>query len=78
MGFDTNSPKAGEILASVVIAPTDHVFPVPKVKLQDTIETKEYKISLNVLGLRELQSTGLLPVKKPFIKFRIKSLLPPD
>ena len=31
-----------------------------------------------MLGLRELQSAGLLPVKKAYVKFRIKSLLPPD
>jgi len=39
---------------------------------------KEYSVDLNVLGLRELESFGLMPIKKPFIKFRIKSLLPPD
>jgi hypothetical protein len=78
LGFDDQSPKGGEILCSVVIAPADHIFPVPTLKLKDTVTTKEYKIELNVLGLRELQSTGLLPVRKPFIKFRIKSLLPPD
>jgi hypothetical protein len=31
-----------------------------------------------VLGLRDLQSFGLMPVKKPFIKFNLKSLLPPE
>jgi hypothetical protein len=38
----------------------------------------DYEIELNILGLRELQSGGILPVKKPFIKFNLKSLLPPD
>ena len=33
---------------------------------------------INVLGLRNLVSPGLLPVKKPFIKFSVKSLLPSD
>ncbi len=40
--------------------------------------TKEYDLELNVLGLRQLESFGLMPIKKPFIRFRIKSLLPPD
>ena len=31
-----------------------------------------------VLGLRNLQSAGILPVKKAFIKFNCKSLVPPD
>lgn len=30
------------------------------------------------MGLRNLQSFGLLPVKKPFIKFNLRSLLPPE
>ena len=46
--------------------------------LYESIEYKEYTIEINVLGLRYLQSCGLLPVKKPFIKFNIKSLLPPE
>ena len=31
-----------------------------------------------VLGLRQLESFGLMPIKKPFVKFRVKSLLPPE
>lgn len=30
-----------------------------------------------ILGLRELQSPGILPVKKAFINFGLKSLVPP-
>ena len=29
-----------------------------------------------VLGLRQLQSTGILPVKKAFITFNVKNLAP--
>ena len=29
-------------------------------------------------GLRDLQSFGLLPIKKPYLKFDIKSLLTPE
>lgn len=40
--------------------------------------TKEYDMDINVLGLRQLESFGLMPIKKPFVKFRVKSLLPPE
>jgi hypothetical protein len=30
-----------------------------------------------ILGLRDLQSPGILPVKKAYIKFNVKSLVPP-
>lgn len=33
---------------------------------------------MNILGLRGLQSNGLLPVKKAFIQFNLKSLVPPS
>lgn len=39
---------------------------------------ESYNIVINVLGLRGLVSTGLLPVKKPFVKFSVKSLLPSE
>jgi hypothetical protein len=39
---------------------------------------KEYNIEINVLGLRDLESFGLMPIRKPYIRFRIKSLLPPE
>jgi len=42
------------------------------------MEFKEYNIEINCLGLRMLQSFGLLPVKKPFVKFNLRSLLPPE
>lgn len=35
-------------------------------------------MDINVLGLRQLESFGLMPIKKPFVKFRVKSLLPPE
>lgn len=59
---------------SIVVAPSDYLF--QPVNLRSTVPSSEYKISLNILGLRELQSPGILPVRKPFIKFRVKSLLP--
>ena len=32
---------------------------------------------MNVLGMRGLQSPGILPVKKAFVKFNLKGLVPP-
>jgi hypothetical protein len=34
-------------------------------------------VDINVLGLRDLVSPGLCPIKKAYIKFSVKSLLPP-
>ena len=36
------------------------------------------EVEINILGLRGLQSTGLIPVKKPFVKFNLNSLVPPN
>lgn len=35
------------------------------------------EVEMLVLGLRNLQSPGLLPVKKAYINFNLKSLMPP-
>ena len=37
----------------------------------------EFNIEINVLGLRSLVSSGLLPVKKAYISFGLKTLSPP-
>ena len=42
------------------------------------METPEFQIDINILGLRDLQSVGILPVKKAFIVFNLKSLVPPE
>lgn len=41
------------------------------------LNIEEYNIEINVLGLRNLVSAGLLPVKKAYCKFSVKSILPP-
>ena len=38
---------------------------------------KEFGVALNILGLRGLQSPGLLPVRKAFLQFNLKSMVPP-
>ncbi len=80
MGFTADEPSIGEVLVSFSLVADDYSFKVPceYMKLQDYLEFKEYTIEINALGLRNLQSFGLLPVKKPFIKFNLRSLLPPE
>jgi hypothetical protein len=80
MGFDKDAPSMGEILCSFALVEDDFNFrtPLNYMKLEDEIEYKEQEVEINILGLRGLQSFGLMPVKKPFIKFNIRSLLPPE
>ena len=78
-GVQKNSPNCGEVLASFSVYEPDHPR-VPKdeeVNLADEIHKKEFKLFINVLGLRNLKSSGFLPVKKAFLKLQVKTLLPP-
>lgn len=75
------APKEGEILASFCIAEeNDYKFkrPANDTKLLEMVEFQDQEVSINVLGLRSLVSTGLVPVKKAFIQFNIASLIPPQ
>jgi hypothetical protein len=49
-----------------------------RVRISRSIKTKIYNAQINILGLRELESFGIMPIRKPFIKFNIKSMLPPE
>ena len=42
------------------------------------LQIGEYTLEITVLGLRGLVSPGLLPVRKAFVKFSVKSILPPS
>ena len=75
-----NMPKSGEVLASFAIVDGDHAFRADKphnVNLEQTVKTDDFEVNINVLGLRNLQSPGLLPVKKAFVNFNCKSLVAP-
>ena len=80
MGFDNKDEGIGEVLCSFSVVPDDFMFKTPAehLDLYDTVELIERNVEMNILGLRHLVSTGLLPVTKAFIKFHIKSLLPPE
>ena len=68
------------MLVSFAVVEDDFTFKIPitYLKLTEEIEYKEYNVEINVLGLRNMESFGLMPVKKPFIKFNLRSLLPPE
>ena len=52
---------------------------VPKNKLRmPDLMISEHTIEITVLGLRGLVSPGLLPVRKAYVKFSVKSILPPS
>jgi hypothetical protein len=80
MGFNESDPESGEILVSFSMVETDYSFktPISYLNLTDEIQYQDYQVDINVLGLRNLESFGLMPVKKPFIKFNLRSLLPPE
>lgn len=74
------APPCGEILVSFSIVEDDYNFktPLPYVNLKEIVDFHDFTINVNILGLRDLQSVGILPVKKAFIVFNLKSLVPPD
>lgn len=49
-----------------------------RVRLYKSVVTKVYNVEINILGLRELESFGIMPIRKPFIKLNIKSMLPAE
>jgi hypothetical protein len=49
-----------------------------ELKLSEKVQIENFNVDINVLGLRDLQSFGIIPIKKPFIQFNIRSLLPPE
>lgn len=80
LGFSDGDPSCGQMLVSFAVVEDDYTFKIPisYLKLTEQIEYKEYNVEINILGLRNLESFGLMPVKKPFIKFNLRSLLPPE
>ena len=38
----------------------------------------EMDVNMLILGLRQLESPGILPIKKAYIQFNVKSLVPPN
>ena len=78
--FAEGEPVSGEILLSLSVSKTEYsyVFEPEFVNLRDKVERRDFGVDMLILGLRELESPGILPVKKAFISFNIKSLVPPN
>jgi|TARA_B110000285_G_scaffold138237_1_gene154777 hypothetical protein len=69
------------LLAADDVALADRLMvpgPPPQPLPMPDLNIEEYQIQINVLGLRDLLSTGLLPVRKAYCKFSVKSILPPS
>lgn len=45
-----------------------------EVKHEISLKTKKYTVNLKILKVSGLESLGVLPVKRPFIKFDVNSL----
>lgn len=60
---------SGEVLLSFAIVADDYPFKrtLERLRLEREVEMKEFNIQMQILGLRGLQSAGVLPVKKAFI-----------
>lgn len=77
--YAPGEPECGQVLVQFIVVETDYNFKslLKEFNLASLVETKEHTIELLILGLRNLQSPGILPVKKAFIKFGLKSMMPP-
>ena len=76
--YAEGQPPSGEILLSFAVSELDYrwKFPAEHVDLRSNIKYEECDFGIQILGLRGLQSPGTLPVKKAFIQFNIRSLVP--
>lgn len=79
-GTDESSPECGSILCSFALYDANtNVTPIDYMdeKMHDMVETLDFQVFINCLGLRELESIGLIPIQKAFISFMVKSLTDP-
>lgn len=65
------SSVSGEVLISFSVVADDYNFktPLAYMNIMDTVDFDENQVEISILGLRGLQSVGILPVKKAFIQF---------
>ena len=78
--YKKGGPRCGKVLMSFAIVTADFKSTeVNKVNIPEKagITMKKFKVMMNILGLRHLQTAGILPVKKSFILFNIKSMVSP-
>lgn len=64
-GTDENSPACGQVLCSFSLFPGDApnipLDIIPR-KMNEMVEKLDYDVFINCLGLRELESIGLIPI----------------
>jgi len=79
-GTDADSPECGQILVSfakfdaeIVPTPLDYMDE----KMHEMVDKLPFDVFINCLGLRELESIGLIPIQKAFVSFMVKSLTDP-
>ena len=77
LGFKDDEPVMGQILVSFNVLDPNYQFSESLYRIRLAPACDEYEITINVLGLRNLESPGILPVRKAFINFMLRSLLPP-
>lgn len=77
--FAPTEPDCGEVLVAFAVVEHDYNFEMKpeNVNLHTRVTQSEFNLDILILGLRNLQSPGILPVKKAFIKFKCKSIVPP-
>ena len=67
-----SNKQQGRLLLSFYMFDEEHKDLIPQVNITQKVAL--YSFELNILGLRQLKPLGMLPVKKPFIKFNLNSL----
>jgi hypothetical protein len=77
--FKTGGAVSGQALLSFAVVADDYTFKksLPNLHMENEVKMKEFGVSMNILGLRGLQSPGVLPVKKAYLSFNLKSMVPP-
>ena len=82
-GTDPSSPTCGQILCSFGLYPGDDDKKTPPPveimprRMDEMVEKLEFDVKINCLGLRNLESMGLIPIQKAFVSFMVKSLTDP-
>ncbi len=77
IGYE-GAPTMGEILLSFSMFDTETDPNLKALNRMIRPKTLDATLVMNILGMRGLQSTGIIPVKKPFIEFNLRALVPPD
>ena len=72
-----NAPPSGQILVSFEVTEYEIDFPVSSniYDFSRFIRYQPVSFEIHVLGLRDLKSSGILPVKKASISFNFKNLI---